>query len=156
MPPRLDDAMSGELFLINQDGTYAKLTDIKDIDIGMSEPPEPFQTGGYISYDDYKPPFIDNTDYSYEFPIKPINTDYSCEFPLKPINMSMKKLYMALIGMTQRQMRLAIRHMERLRRKELKTGVKIDNKLVVACMEVMKNSNPFIAAYKQTQNTNEV
>lgn len=65
--------MCGELFLINQDGTYAKLTDIKDFDIGMSDPPEQFQTGGYISYDDYKPPFIDNTDYSYEFPIKPIN-----------------------------------------------------------------------------------
>ena len=143
MPPRIDDTMSGELFLIHQDGTYAKLTDIKDFDIGMSEPPEPFQTGGYISYDDYKPPFIDNTDYSFEFPIK-------------PINMSMKKLYMVLIGMTKRQMRLAIRHMERLRRKELKTGVKIDNKLVVACMEVMKNPHPFIAEYKQTQNTNEV
>lgn len=143
MPPRIDDAMSGELFVINQDGTYAKLTDIKDIDIGMSDPPEPFRTGGYINYDDCKPPFIDST-------------DCFCEFPIKPINMSMKKLYMALIGMTQRQMRLAIRHMERLRRKELKTGVKIDNKLVVACMEVMKNPHPFIAAYKQTQNTNEV
>lgn len=143
MPPRIDDAMSGELFLINQDGTYAKLTDIKDIDIGMSDPPEPFQTGGYISYDDYKLPFIESTDCYYEFPIK-------------PIKMNMKKLYMAIIGMTPRQMRLAIRYMERLRRKELKTGVKIDNKLVVACMEVMKKSHPFIAAYKQTQNTNEV
>lgn len=143
MPPRIGDTMGGELFVINQDGTYAKLTDIKDIDIGMSEPPEPFHTGGYISYDDYKPPFIDST-------------DCFCDFPIKPINMSMKKLYMALIGMTQRQMRLAIRHMERLRRKELKTGVKIDNKLVVACMEVMKAPHPFIAAYKQTQNTNEV
>lgn len=144
MPPRIDDTMGGELFVINQDGTYAKLTDIKDIDISMSDPPEPFRTGGYISYNDYKPPFIYN------------NADYSCEFPIKPINMSMKKLYMALLCMTPRQMRLAIRHMERLRRKELKTGVKIDNKLVVACMEVMKAPHPFIAAFKQTQNTNEV
>lgn len=143
MPPRIEDAMGGELFMIKQDGTYAKLTDIKDFDIGMSDPPEPFQTGGSISYDDYKPPFIDDTDCFYEF-------------PLKPINMSTKKLYMVLIGMTKRQMRLVIRHMERMRRKELKTSVKIDNKLVVACMEVMKKSHPFIAAYKQTQNTNEV
>lgn len=144
MPPKNGDIYDGELYLIHQDGTYAKLTDIKEIDIGSAKPPEPFQKGGYISYDDYKPPFIYN------------NADYSCEFPLKPINMSMKKLYMSLIGMTKRQMRLAIRHMERLRRKELKTGVKIDNKLVVACMEVMKTPHPFIAAFKQTQNTNEV
>lgn len=143
MPPKACKMFNGELYVVNQDGTYAKLSDIKDFDIGSFEPPEPFATGGYISYNDYKPPFIDNTDYFYEFPIK-------------PINMSMRKLYMALIGMTKRQMRLAIRHMERLRHKELKTGVKIDNKLVVACMEVMKAPHPFIAAFKQTQNTNEV
>ena len=124
----MDETANGNLYLIHQDGTYAKLTDIKDFDIGSSEPPD-WENAPLFKYQSGPP-----TDYLTDF------TPMSFTAPIA-INFSMKKLYMELVGLTKRQQRLVIRRMERMRREELKTCVRYKNKLVQACMEIQNKGN---------------
>lgn len=134
MPPKLGEKYDDALYVVKQDGSYAKLTDIKEFDIGSSEPPEGYAQGGETPYDDapvfkYRqgPPM----DYVHGW------TDITLSFtPAKHLNL--KKMYMALIGLTKRQQRLVIRRMERMRREELKTGVRYENRLMQACIDVQK------------------
>jgi len=124
MPPKLGESY-GNLYVVHQDGSYAKLADIKEFDIGSSEPPEGYAIGGYVPYEEYVPPMIDHN-------------CCTCTFSgtLHTITISKKRLYFAIAGLTKRQERLAIRRAERLRRTELKTGVRYPNRLARACMEI--------------------
>ena len=124
MPPKLGESYDN-LYLVYQDGSYAKLADIKDFDIGSSEPPDgPYETGGFVPYEEYKPPVIDTTDYVFGW-IQP------------KINISPKQFYVAFLGMTKRQYRLAIRRAERIRREWLKRGTKCPLRFTMACNEIM-------------------
>ena len=134
MPPKLGEGYdNASLYLINQDGSYAKLTDIKDFDIGSSEPPDgPYATGGVVPYEKYD--LLKPHDYECAF--------YECTFSatIHP-SISYKRIYMALVGITtKRQQRLVIRWMERLRRVELKTGVRIENKLPAVCRYIQNRN----------------
>lgn len=124
MPPKLGESYDN-LYLIHQDGSYAKLTDIKDVDIGSSEPPDgPYATGGIVPYE--------KSDL-----LKP--HDYECTFSatIHP-SISYRRMYMTLVGITtKRQQRLAIRRAERIRREWLKRGLKCPLRFTMACNEIM-------------------
>lgn len=136
MPPRVDEIVNGNLYLMHQDGTYVKLSDIRNFDIGSSEPPDyKYAKGGKITYED-APLFK----YHPDSPIDYLPVSLEASFTGK-MNVSKRKLYMALVGLTERQQRLVIRRMERMRREELKTGIRYKNKLVQACMEIKNKGN---------------
>lgn len=122
----MDEIANGNLYLMHQDGTYAKLSDIKDFDIGSSEPPD-WEHASLFTYQ--SSPQIDYVPTSLE-------ASFTCK-----MNVNKKKIYMALVGLTERQQRLVIRRMERMRREELKTGIRYKNKLVQACMEIQNKGN---------------
>lgn len=124
VPPKLGESYNN-LYLVHQDGSYEKLTDIKEFDIGSSEPSDgPYETGGFVPYDEYKPPVIDTTDYSFEL-IQP------------KLNISPKLFYTEIIGLSRRQYRMAIRHAERMRREWLKRGMKCPLRFAMACNEIL-------------------
>lgn len=125
VPPKLGESYNN-LYLVHLDGSYEKLTDIKEFDIGSSEPPDgPYETGGFVPYDEYNPPVIDTTDYSLEL-IQP------------KLNISPKLFYAALIGLSKRQYRMAIRRAERMRREWLKRGMKCPLRFTMACNEIQQ------------------
>ena len=123
MPPKLGETYDN-LYLIHQDGSYAKLTDIKEFDIGASEPPEGLNIGGFVSYEEYNPPVIDTTDYVFGW-VQP------------KLRFSPKLFYAALIGLSKRQYRLAIRRAEKMRRESLKRGMKCPLRFAMACNEIL-------------------
>jgi hypothetical protein len=87
-------------------------------------PDGPYATGGFVPYEEYKPPVIDTTDYVIGW-IQP------------KINISPKQFYVALLGMTKRQYRMATRRAERIRREWLKRGTKCPLRFAMACNEIM-------------------
>lgn len=123
MPEKFGETYDN-LYLVHEDGTYAKLNDIKYFDIGASEPPEGLNIGGFVPYDEYKPPVIDTTDYVINGWVQP------------KLNFSPKLFYAAIIGLSKRQYRLAIRRAERMRREWLKRGMKCPLRFAMACNEI--------------------
>lgn len=127
MPPKLGESYNN-LYLVHQDGTYAKLNDIKYFDIGASEPPEGLNIGGFVPYDnEYFPPVVDTSAYITGW-VQP------------KLRFSPKLFYAAIIGLTKRQYRLVIRRAERMRREWLKRGMKCPLRFAMACNEIQNRN----------------
>ena len=121
MPPKLGESYgNASLYMINHDGSYAKLTDIKDFDIGDSEPPDgPYATGGLVRYED-APLFVKPDppmDYVYNWPSE---TYFTGQLEAPQFTRRQKCM---LLGMnTERDIGRTLRLAEKMRRQALKNG----------------------------------
>lgn len=128
MPPKLGEEYNAGLYLVHEDGSYTKLVDIKDFDIGASEPPDGAGSlmaemnvqnveSGYPAQESRH----SGTESRYSGAF--LNNSMNAEFSLTMKTPFTRKQKCVLLGLTtERDIRRAMRLAERMRRQAVKDG----------------------------------
>lgn len=155
MPPKLGEEYNASLYLVHEDGSYTKLVDIKDFDIGASEPPD--GAGSLMAEMDvqnvesgYSDQESGNSGTESRYSYALLNDSMNAEFSLTMKTPFTRKQKCVLLGLsTKRDIRRAMRLAERMRRQAVKDGWgRPCSWLTLAAMEIgAKNS------LKKTDNT---
>lgn len=155
MPPKLGEEYNASLYLVHEDGSYTKLVDIKDFNIGTSEPPD--GAGSLMAEMN-----IQNTESRYSEPESRnsgtesrysgtfLNDSMNAEFSLTMKTPLTRKQKCVLLGLaTERDIRRAMRLAEKMRRQAVKVGWgRPCSWLTLAAMEIGARNS-----LKKTDNT---
>lgn len=155
MPPKLGEEYNASLYLVHEDGSYTKLVDIKDFDIGASEPPDGagslmaemnVQSAG----SGYSEQESGNSGTESRYSDTLLNDSMNAEFSLTMKTPLTRKQKCVLLGLsTKRDIRRAMRLAERMRRQEVKAGWERPcSWLTLAAMEIGARNS-----LKKTDNT---
>lgn len=141
MPPKLGESYdNASLYVIRQDGSYAKLTDIKDFDIGSNCPPDgDVSLNAELADQDGK---IDHSETESRYSGSILSDSHEFSFTMKtPLTRRQKCVLLGLT--TKRDIRRAMRLAEKLRRLGWQTGFKKYRDyswLTLAAMEIYRRN----------------
>lgn len=155
MPPKLGEEYNASLYLVHEDGSYTKLVDIKDFDIGASEPPN--GAGSLMAEMNvqnvesrYSEPESGNSGTKSRYSDVFLNDSMNAEFSLTMKTPFTRRQKCVLLGLTtKRDIRRAMRLAEKMRRQAVRDGWgRPCSWLTLAAMEIgVRNS------LKKTDNT---
>lgn len=148
MPPKLGEEYNASLYLVHEDGSYTKLVDIEDFDIGASEPPD--GAGSLMAEMNVQNVESGNSGTESRYSGTFLNDSMNAEFSLTMKTPFTRKQKCVLIGLTtERDIRRAMRLAEKMRRQAVKDGWgRPCSWLTLAAMEIGARNS-----LKKTDNT---